>query len=399
MTIDKDLEGVLKPPIPADAEDLEAKTLRQLYEEKKARLGLSDRKIQSLLDMPRNVIDPILNGTVKQINLINFIKVANFLGIEFDKLAAAYLPEMNADAIGSIQRSRDAGFLTERFDLKTLEKSGFLPAHASVTDIVRRITTFFGIGGIYEYPIKGIGAAFSRTRRDSCDKMRDFWACSAYVQFEEIGNPFPYDRAKLVELIPKIRPYSRNEEHGLIAVLRSLYTTGVTVIYQPHLGGEQVRGATMCVGEKPCIVISDLNNLYPTLWFALMHELYHVLYDFDDIRTETYHVSDGKGDLILTNEDKADHFARQYLLSDDKLALATAYIDAPTSLNAFASEWGIHPSIIYASYCFRHGQSAWKRYRGRIPDMGKALRGINVLTFQAESLKENAKRIKELFNV
>lgn len=397
MTFSNEFEAVLKPAIGISADEESPHTLRELYEAKKKRLGLSDRKVQSLLGMQAGTINPILDGTTSRINLVSFIKLANFIGVGFDKLAVACLPVMEADAIGEIQKARDAGFLVEVLDLRVLTSSGFLKTDATMPEIKGRITRFFGIGSIYDYTGIGSLPAFSRTRRSSSEKMRAFWVRSAWVQFDTIANPNPYDRARLLALVPKIRPCSRNEAGGLLAVMRSLYAVGVTVIYQPHIGCEQVRGATMCVKGKPCIVLSNLNNKYPTLWFTLMHELYHVLFDFADIMDETYHISSGEGDLLLTDEDKADHFSEEYMLSADKLQFITAYIDAPTVVGQYARKWGVHPSVIYAAYCHRHG--GWAKFSHRIPNMEKALEMVNTAPFERDSLEESARKIKELLTI
>lgn len=396
MFFDEDLSDVLKPAIHQDMDGVNS--LQDLYIKKKNELGLSNRKIQEMLGMQSSGINPILNGTAKQINLVNFIKIANFLGVNFEELANAYLPNIDKTTIGEIQKARDAGFITETFDVVFLTKGGFFKKNATTNDLKSRITKFFCIKSIYDYDKIAINPVFSRTKRDSNTKMRDFWVRSAYIQFKKINNPNPYDRDKLLSITPKIRPYSRNEENGLVMVFRSLYAIGVTVIYQPCIGKEQVRGATMCVNEKPCIVISNLNKKYPTLWFALMHELYHVLFDFDDIKRMTYHISNGNGDLFLTNEDKADYFAQQYLLSDDKLQFISYYIDASTFVREYAEKWKIHPSIIYSTYCYKH-RNCWARYASYIPNMQKSLRMLNTSLFELETLSENAEKIKELLNV
>lgn len=396
MFQDEDLSSVLEPAIQQNVSGVNS--LRELYENKKKELGLSDRKIQELLEMQHKVITPIIDGTAKQINLVNFIKVANFLGVNFEELAKAYLPTMESSIIGDIQRARDAGYIAETFDIKELTQNGFFQKDATVPELRDRITSFFGISSIYGYGSIGSNAAFSRTRRTSSDKMREFWVRSAYVQFQDISNPNPYDRGKLLFLIPHIRPYSRNEEKGMITVFRALYAAGVTAIYQPCLGKEQVRGATMNFNKKPCIVLSNLNKKYPTLWFALMHELYHVLFDFDEIIATGYHVSDGVGDLLLTDESKADSFAQQYLLSNDKERFINYYIDAPTVVEEYAEKWGVHPSVIYATYCYKHSH-CWSKYSSRIPNMEKALKELNTSTFEAKHLVENAQKIKELLTV
>ena len=397
MKIDNNFSPILRPAIRECDENIASHSLQELYEIKKNRLGLSDRAIQKLLGIQLNSLKPILEGTAKQINLVNFIKLANFIGLEFEQLASSYLPTMDADVIGEIQDARDAGYLVEMFDLQTLKKCGFLTSENSTKNIVSRIKKFFNLKSLYDFASDDLGRAFSRTKKTSNEKMREFWIRSAYTQFISIDNPNKYSRSKLIEIIPKIKPYSRNEEYGLITVAKALYSIGVTVIYQPCLSKEQVRGATLCINEKPCIVISDLGKKYPTLWFSLMHELYHVLYDLEDISRKCYHISSDYGDLMLTNEDRADYFAQQILLSDDKLNFIEGYINSHINVLSYAQQWGIHPSIIYSTYCYKY--DAWAKFNKYIPNTTKALKTINMNPFESSELVQNAKQIKKLLIV
>lgn len=397
MKIDNNFSPILRPAIRECDENIASHSLQELYEIKKNRLGLSDRAIQKLLGIQLNSLKPILEGTAKQINLVNFIKLANFIGIEFEQLASSYLPTMDADVIGEIQDARDAGYLVEMFDLQTLKKCGFLTSENSTKNIVSRIKKFFNLKSLYDFASDDLGRAFSRTKKTSNEKMREFWIRSAYTQFISIDNPNKYSRSKLIEIIPKIKPYSRNEEYGLITVAKALYSIGVTVIYQPCLSKEQVRGATLCINEKPCIVISDLGKKYPTLWFSLMHELYHVLYDLEDISRKCYHISSDYGDLMLTNEDRADYFAQQILLSDDKLNFIEGYINSHINVLSYAQQWGIHSSIIYSTYCYKY--DAWAKFNKYIPNTTKALKTINMNPFESSELVQNAKQIKKLLIV
>ena len=397
MDINNSFSPILQPVIKESDENISSHSLLELYEMKKLRLGLSDRAIQKLLGIQLNSLKPILEGTAKQINLVNFIKVANFIGVEFGKLASAYLPQMEADTIGEIQASRDAGYIVEMFDLQTLKKCGFLTSDDNIKEIVKKIKTFFNLKSLYDFAADDLGRAFSRTKKTSNEKMREFWIRSAYSQFVAINNSNRYDRKKLIDIIPKIKPYTRNEEYGLTIVAKALASVGVTVIYQPCLGKEQVRGATLAINGKPCIVISDLGKRYPTLWFSLMHELYHVLCDFDDILKNCYHISSENGDLLLTNEDKADYFAQRFLLSNDKLRFIEGYINSPTNVSEYARQWGIHPSFIYSTYCYKY--NTWAKYSKYIPDTSKALRLINTNPFEANELIESADKIKQILMV
>lgn len=128
--------------------------------------------------------------------------------------------------------------------------------------------------------------------------------------------------------MPKIRPFTRDIENGLVQVAKALYKVGVTVIFQPSIEKLQIRGATFSCNKKPCIVLSDLQKNYPTLWFTLLHELHHVLYDFDEINKRVFHLSSGEGDIFLMNEERADNFATEYLLSEARLRYAIGYINS-----------------------------------------------------------------------
>ena len=75
-------------------------SLKELYNNKKALLGLSDRQIQKILGIDNKTLTPILEGTAKQINFTNIIKLSHFLGITVDNLTRLYLPDMNASQIG-----------------------------------------------------------------------------------------------------------------------------------------------------------------------------------------------------------------------------------------------------------------------------------------------------------
>lgn len=385
------IEAAIKSNIDID----KVTSLKELYNERKKTLHLSDRQIKQILGMdPNKTINPILEGTAKHVGFINIIKLAHFLGLSVNDLLKVYIPKLDVNQIGEIQRSRDAGYIVETFDVATLMKMKFFASGSSSKDMADKIIKFFGLKSLYDFSNNDIAPAFSRSRRNSSDLMRNFWIQSAYTQFQNIDNPYPYNRKELVDLIPKIRPYTRDVKNGLIKVLKALYRVGVTIIYQPSLEKIQVRGATMVVNDKPCIVLSNLQKNYPTLWFTLLHELHHVLYDLEDIKSQTYHISNGEGDLFLMNEERADKFAREYLLNDSRLKFISGYITSNLSVKRFADEWGVHDSIIYAIYCYKTNE--WALYNKYIPKMTEALELLNTHPFEKESLIESAKNIKEL---
>ena len=396
-TIDVELRKVIDVVVQSSVDVSGVISLKELYNTKRDSIGLSDRQIQKILGMDKKTLDPIINGEAKQINFINVVKLSHFLGISVNDLIKVYVPDLDKKMIGEIQRAREAGYIFEYFDVATLHKMKFLKPDTTSFDMSERIKKFFGLNTLYDYSEDSLQAVFSKTKRNSNDLMRTFWVKSALIQFKEIANPNTYNRQELIELIPKIRPHTRDIEHGLLKVIKALYRVGVTVIFQPSIEKLQVRGATMMVNEKPCIVLSDLRNSYPTIWFTLLHELHHVLFDIDEIGKRTYHISCDEGDIFLMNEEKADDFAREYLLNESRFKFVSGYITSNLHIEKLAKEWGVHPSIIYAFYCYETNEYPF--YNKYIPKMDNALKLINTHPFEQETLIESAKKIKELISV
>ena len=198
--------------------------------------------------------------------------------------------------------ARKATFLLKNFDVKTLTKLDFFDKDYETDELVDKVLTFFGYSSIQEYEDELVEPLYSKTKRNFSDKMKDFWIKSAYQTFRIIDNPNEYDRRRLKDLIVKVKPYSQDVKEGLFTVCKALYNIGVTVIFQDYLSTTQVRGGTFIVNGKPCIVLTDYKKKYPTIWFTLLHELHHVLFDFDLIETNSFHLT-GDDDLFLI-EDK-----------------------------------------------------------------------------------------------
>lgn len=392
--INIELQKVIDAAVNSSIDLQSVTSVRELYQKRKYELGLTDYQIQNLLEMDKNVLNPIIDGSAKFMNVVSVIKLAHFLGVSVNDLIKIYVPEMRPEQIGDIQRAREAGYIVENFDTVTLTKIKFFRKKSSSKEMSQRIKDFFGFNTIYDYSESLVFPVFSKTKRNSDNLIRNFWVQSALVQFQQINNPNRFDRGALVDLMPKIRPFTRDIENGLVQVAKALFKVGVTIIFQPSIEKLQIRGATFSCNNKPCIVLSDLQKNYPTLWFTLLHELHHVLYDFDEIKKRVFHISSNEGDLFLMNEERADNFACEYLLSESRLSYASGYINSKKIIEQLAKEWGVHSSIIYAIYCYKTNE--WSKYAKYIPKMDEALELLNTHPFEKETLMESVQQIKDL---
>lgn len=376
-------------------------SLDELLKEKLELSGLTKTQFEKLSGMERRSLDAILDKTSKQTDIIKLLKLAEFLEIDFNELLIVHFNDRPVEEVKELQSSMDITFINKFFDLKTLISLGFIKKNDSLDILKERICKFFDIDSIYEYDRELNEVLYSRTKKSFSDKMKDFWIKSSYKYFELIDNPNEYNRKNLVDLIPKIKPYTQNVEIGLLTVFQALYNIGITVVFQPSLPKTQIRGATFFIKNKPCVVITDFNKNYATIWFALIHELHHVLFDLETIEKTSYHLS-GEPDLFLIQEDKANDFASEYLLSAEKMRYIEKMIHNKFMVEKFAKECQIHPCIIYSQYQWRQSQTGndyWGAFKEHFPNLKSITKKLNVSNWDNESLKETAIRIKELLTV
>ena len=401
------MKKLLSPAIKSDIQIKDGITLRDLFESKLEELNISQHKVETIISIERKTLNGILDNTSKRVDIVNIIKISHFLGIDVQDMLNVYAAEMPSEMIKEVQTAKDANYIFGNFDIDSLASLGLISKKDDSLSIRKRMESFFSFPSIYDYTKDSIFPAFSKTKRDSNELIRSFWIKSAYIQFKQINNPNEYRREILVnDLIHKIKPYTRDLQNGLLAVARALFNIGITVIFQPSISRLQIRGATFCCNNKPCIVLSNLNNRYPTLWFVLLHELYHVLYDFEEITQRSYHVSEeGGADLFLIDEFGPDEFARDYLLNRERLNFISGYINSPIIVEKYAREWSIHPSIIYAIYMYEQAQNGSSKIWGsplskHIPTIELALKIFNTHPFEKETLMESVNEIKKvIYNI
>jgi len=376
-------------------------SLEELLLSKLEKSGLNKTQFEKFAGIERKSLDAILNKTSKQTDVNKLIKLGEFLEISLEDLLIMHFHERPQEEIKELQDSMDVTFLNKFFDLKTLIGLGYINRNDTLEDIKTRICNFFGINSIYNYDLELNEALYSKSRKSFSNKMKDFWIKSSYRYFQSINNPNNYNRNSLVDLIPKIKPYTKNVESGLKIVFQALYNIGITVVFQPLLPKTQIRGATFIVDNKPCIVITDFNKNYATIWFALIHELHHVLFDLEIIEKTCYHLT-GEPDLFLIQEDKANEFASEYLFSSEKMRYIEKLIHNKLIVAKFATECQIHPSIIYSQFQWRQsemGNDYWGAFKEHFPNISNVTKNLNVANWDVKSIDQTAIKIRELLTV
>lgn len=374
---------------------LKEETLREAFEKRLHELRTNQTAVQKLLNIERRTLNGILDGTQKRIDFDKLRQLAAFLKVPTEQLYQMHNTAMEQNFVPKDSPANKKKFIKEHFDLTVLKKAGFINSLDDFEEIENRIVSFFGLSQIFEYEKRSFDAAFSdpiaksgtrvkennieNIRPKSCtETTRDFWLTAAKKLATLLDNPYAYSRKSLIDYFPQIRWHSTNVQFGLLNVIKALFKLGITVIYQAPFSSLHLRGATFAVNNKPVIVLTDYKGFYPTLWHCLIHELYHVLFDWEDIKKNNFHLSEDVNELHKINgkETDADNFARDYMFSLKKLEEIKPYMQDGEYVQEVAQANNVHPSTIYVYYAFEYesaDRKAWARARKKNADIKKAV--------------------------
>lgn len=162
-----------------------------------------------------------------------------------------------------------------------------------------------------------------------------------------------FDKKKLLEAIPEIRSMTVQNPNDFYPRLRDLLAScGVALVLLPNLKNCGVNGAVKWLGkDKVVLALNDRRKYADTFWFALFHELGHVLQQ----RIKVLLVSEIKkagletDDLIQRLETEADTFSQNTLIPkveyDEFIMMCSGGFTAE-AIRRFAARINVLPGIV-----------------------------------------------------
>lgn len=352
-------------------------SLEELFAQRLISLDIPKTTALNIMGMTTRTLDGILSGEQKMLDYIQLVKLSNFIGIQLEQVVKLYVEKLQEvhPLVTDVAKSGEVvSFINEKFNLAELRKVGLIKSLTNYDEIANSICNYFGLNSIFDYKEPEMNIAFSAGKRAKINCSIKNWVYLAERSCIELRNPNMYDREKLIDYFPHIRWQSMDTENGLINVIKHLYLLGITVVFVPSFPSLHVRGATFSVNDKPCIALTDYTGFYPTLWFSLIHELHHVLFDWEEILFSDFHVTEEKEkgfDTESPSEKEADSFARKYLFSKEKTLESSRFINNEDRVRHFAISNNVDPSFVYVFYAFDASNGdkyAWGRAKKRNPE-------------------------------
>lgn len=329
------------------------KPLRELLLDFMSENDISVNALADEIKVNNDTLRKFLDGEAVDLKFMQAIRLMKLLGLSEGDFVSVYCNGKDTEEEG-FERLERLSYISKNFDLVALKKLGIIPK-TKVEEYEKYICSFLGINSIYEYDDTSLmPTLFSKSKRKVLEekesKMTSFWLKCAIQSFLKIGNPNEFDRDLLLQLLRRSAVFTEDEKNGYYRFVLVLYQIGITVLTQSYATGTNAHGATLILNSKPCIIVTDMGKKYHKLWLSLLHELYHVVNDFDIIETLSYHFSTPNMPDLLLNEQKADQFALDILINptiQEKLGIVVSF---PAKVKALAKELHVSPSIIYGVY-------------------------------------------------
>lgn len=170
----------------------------------------------------------------------------------------------------------------------------------------------------------------------------------AELQEEEITESF--DPRTVRRLLPELKALAGNEDvaFSLANATKWLNDKGVYLVVQEAITNCKVRGALTYHRKKPAIFLSLRFKTHDHIWFALAHELGHLLLHPNGKETSLT-FEDDADTLSSMQEEEANSFARDFFI-DDKAYKAFVALGVPTkkSIIHFSLSQHILPGVVVA---------------------------------------------------
>ena len=120
MNSDNFLDAFQKLLIPADKWVGEQKSLKEIFEAKLAQYGLTFNQVEKLLCMQNRSLQGILDNSAKRVDVVNLLKLGQFLGLNTDMLLKLYINEASVEVIEELDDARKKSYIISNFDIKNL---------------------------------------------------------------------------------------------------------------------------------------------------------------------------------------------------------------------------------------------------------------------------------------
>ncbi|MBV1758708.1 MAG: HigA family addiction module antidote protein [Dethiosulfatibacter sp.] len=316
-------------------------------------LNISQDELSKRLDTTSKHLSDFVNGKAKLTEELA-LKLSRVFGTSIELWLN--LNNRFIEKIIEIEKQRTSDEeceIARKIDYSFFVNLSILPAKRNICDKVDELHKFFKVASLKVLSRKDFLVQYKTAVANVNDV--NVINANAWVQTAiNIGGQIdtkPFNEAKLKMCIKEIRNMTTQVPDEFFTRLKDiLKECGVALVYLPHLKNCGINGAVKWLNnDKVLLAINNRSKYADYFWFALFHELGHVLQKRKKllIVSESSDQMHDKNDLMDRLEHEANQYARSTLI--DELAYEKFMKEEPknaTQILEFSKRYNIHPGIV-----------------------------------------------------
>lgn len=318
------------------AEWLDERGMRQ--SELAVRVNISEKALSQIMTGAA----PLTRTTAAKLELVTGIAARIWNNLES-------LYQDDLERAERIKQFESQGVFLAEMPVKELRRLGFIAAPVrDKAGLVRQLLEFFGVSDPDAWRRLWLGSqavALKQSRAYQVDPA----AVAAWLRIGELEaetiDVASFDAAKLREALPELRALTCEEDPEIFTgrMTNIAAECGIALVFVPEVRGARCSGAARWVRGRPIVQLSLRSGTDDLLWFAVFHELAHVLLH----GKRDVFISDGQTDeeTHSTKEAEADRFARD-LLIPSRYAAELPGLLSLDAISEFAERIGVSPGIV-----------------------------------------------------
>ena len=346
--------------------------------EELAARGWTQADLAEIMERPVQMVNEIVRAK-KRVTEETAKELAAAFGIEaeFWTRTEALYRLRNSDPAPSRIARRAA--IRQRVPLRLMMARGWLPPTTDVDKLEHAVKEFLGVRALDERPAFAV-AAKQTSYEQPPSPVQEVWLLRVRQIAETMVAP-GYSAAKLKNIVSDLRDL-RGTPDDARHVPRLLSEAGVRFVVVERLPGLKIDGVCFWLSPtKPVIGMSLTRDRIDNFWFALRHEIEHVLNGdgkdgtviVDNDLDETADVSEPER---RANAAAADFCVPAVALDDLMKQTGTRYTD--DTIRRLAQTLGVHSGLVAGQLRKRLSQGplgdrAWKLYTSHLARIRHAI--------------------------
>jgi HTH-type transcriptional regulator / antitoxin HigA len=303
--------------------------------------GFSQKELARRLGLREQAVQRYEAEKYRSISLVNYLKFASVLGVE-------WRIQFAADSRDGWALAKDISPAEARKVLKHARENNWFDNNdqPSDEDGLSQLKRYMA-----EHVVKYGAPSLLRTGLNVVDHSEDWsllsWKAQVTRRAEKvIERDSPSYRPLEVSWLLDLVRLSAHDE-GPARAADFLKERGIVLIAEPHIVGMSVDGAAFLVGDTPVVAMTLLRDTIDNFWFTLLHEVAHIILHY---RTglATGFFDSFQAAAVDELEEEANLFAANLLIQEELWRRSPARIaKSAAPIEAFAQKLGIHPAIIF----------------------------------------------------